>query len=64
MLGGYKCAGVERRDGWRLVMVRRLDSGVWQTWAWVQAGPLSSLGKEVLSKLFGPLPTVSFSFFF
>lgn len=63
MLGDYKCARVERREGWRLVMVRRLDCGVWQTWARVQAGPLSSLCKEVLSKLFGPVPKATVSFF-
>ena len=37
-------------------MVRRLDCGVGQTWAWVRPDHLSSLGKEVLSKLFGPVP--------
>ena len=54
--GGCKCALVERREWWSVAMVRRLDCGVRQTSAWVRPGHLSSLGKEVLSKLFGSVP--------
>lgn len=54
MLGDFKCARVERRESWSVVMVTRLGCAR-RTWVRVQAPTLSSLGKGLLSKLFGPM---------